>query len=151
VNDAELEALLLAAASRLGSDLVEERPGRWQVEVRFADGRKQRVFLYLGEGSPHYRHLGGERRILFAASWVGPWREGLDAAALLRRNAESSLAMVSVFFAPPAGEPDFAETIYATAGLPLAVASGPALAAVIDEVAGMADTLEQELFHTDVH
>lgn len=149
--EAELEALLLGAAGALSSDLVEEAPGRWHVEVRFTDGRRQRVFLYLGEGSGHYRHLGAERRLLFAASHVGPWGPGIDAAALLRRNAESSLAMVSVFFAPAGEGGGFAEAIYTTAGLPLAVVTPQAVASMIDEVAGMADTLEQELFQTDVH
>lgn len=151
MTDAELEALLQTAAGRLGSDLTEQEPGRWLVEVRFADGRRQRVFLYLGEGNAHYRHLGDERRLLFAASHVGPWGPGLDAAALLRKNAESSLAMVSVFFAPAGAAGEFAETIYTTAGLPLAVVSAPAITSMIDEVAGMADALEQELFTVDRH
>lgn len=151
MTDSELEALLQVAAGKLGSDLSEESPGRWQVQVRFADGRRQVVFLYLGEGSAHYRHLGGEQRLLFAASHVGPWGPGIDAAALLRKNAESSLAMVSVFFAPAGQEGQFAETIYTTAGLPVAVLTAPAITSLIDEVAGMADTLEQELFAVDRH
>lgn len=152
MNDAELETLLLAAAGQLGTEQLEqESPGRWSVEVRFADGRRQRVFLYLGEGSAHYRHLGRDRRLLFAASHVGPWGPGIDAAALLRKNAESSLAMVAVFYAPAGAEGELTETIYTLAGLPVTALTAPAIASLVDEVAGMADTLEQELFQRDVH
>lgn len=152
MNDAEIETLLLAAAGQLGTELLEQEVlGRWSVEVKFADGRKQRVYLYMGEGSAHYRHLGNERRILFAASHVGPWGPGVDATALLRKNAESSLAMVAVFYAPAGPEGELTETIYTLGGLPVASLTGPSLASLIDEVAGMADTLEQELFQHDVH
>ena len=41
--------------------------------------------------------------------------------------------------------------IYTSAGIPFAVATPGVLAALIDEVAGMADAIEEELFGVDVN
>jgi len=143
---AAIEDLLTRAAGLLDAELSEdEAAARYALDVRFADGRQQRVYVFLGAGSPHYRHLGDERRIAYASSYVGELTDGVDAGDLLRKNAESSLAAVSVFFKP--GE--LQETIYTSAGLPLAAATPEALAAVIDETAGMADAIEEELFGVD--
>jgi hypothetical protein len=151
MNDAAINRLLQRVGEKLKAELREDAPGRWSLEMRFKDGRSQRVHLYLGDANAHYRYLGDEQRFLFAASLVGPLRASLDPSQLLRANAQSTLAALSIFFGE-AGQTDgdpLAETIYASAGLPLDVVTPESAAGMIDEVAGMADSLEQKLFGHD--
>lgn len=146
-----LEGLFLGAAELLRTDVVEDpttQSPRWYVEVSFADGRKQRVYLDVGQGSPHYRHLGDDRRLVYATSRIGNLQPGVNATDLLRKNSESSLASVSIFYSDDPRDP-LNEMLYTTAGVPLAAATPAVLAALIDEVAGMADAIEEELFGVD--
>lgn len=149
----QVEGLLLGAAEALQTDVVEDPDSntpRWYVEVKFADGRKQRVYLDVGQGSPHYRHMGEDQRLVYATSRIGNLQDGLDATDLLRKNSESSLASVSIFYSDDPADP-LNEMIYTSAGIPFAVATPGVLAALIDEVAGMADAIEEELFGVDVN
>jgi hypothetical protein len=149
----QLEGLLVGAAELLQTDVVEDpasQKPRWYLEVNFKDGRKQRVYVDVGQGSPHYRHVGDDQRLVYATSRVGTLQPGLDAVDLLRKNSQSSLASVSIFYSATPDDP-LNEMIYTTAGVPLGIATPGSLAALIDEVAGMADAIEEELFGVDEH
>ena len=148
MGDDSLGSLVTDALALLDYEVVE---GPFQIDgnphynlvLQFGDGRKQRLDLLYGAGNPHTdRFDEDDDQYLYVQSIVGPMTGVIDPALTLGAASGMVMARVQVVDTEPA-------QLMVQGALPDVTVLPETLAFLVEEVASLADNLEEQIFGCD--
>ncbi len=146
--DDSLGSLVNDALALLEYEVVEgpfqiDGNPHYNVVLRFGGGRKQRLDLLCGAGNPHTdRFDEDDDQYLYVQSIVGPMTGVIDPALTLGAASGMVMARVQVVEADP-------PQLMVQGALPDVTVLPETLAFLVEEVASLADNLEEQIFGCD--
>ncbi len=112
----------------------QEKNGVYSIDIPFVSGRKQRIYAFI-------KKTKADEDVIICYTIIGKYTKDVDAEKLLRLNLEPIYTRISIY------ENDiilFGATLLDSADI-------KEVLVILKELAAFGDTLERELFGTDIY